>query len=67
MGSSGLKQLNIEVAELRLDINVETALTVVESTSMSSTLVFTRHECRAIVRVDHACVSRGTLLEAVAA
>jgi hypothetical protein len=62
-----LKQLSIEVAELLLDINVETALTVVESTFMSSTSVFTRHKCRAIVRVDHACVSRGTLLEAVAA
>jgi hypothetical protein len=36
MGSPGLKQLSIEVAELRLDINVETALTVVGSTSMSS-------------------------------
>jgi hypothetical protein len=67
MGSPGLKQLSIEVAELRLDINFETALTVVGSTFMSSGFVFTRHECRAIVRVDHACVSRGTLLEAVAA
>jgi hypothetical protein len=67
MSSPWLKQLSIEVAELLLDINVETALTVVESTFMSSTSVFTRHECRAIVRVDHACVSRGTLLEAVAA
>lgn len=67
MGSPGLKQLSIEVAELRLDINAETALTVVGSTSMSSGAAFTRHECRAIVRVDHACVSRGTLLEAVAA
>jgi hypothetical protein len=30
MGSPGLKQLSIEVAELRLDINVETALTAGE-------------------------------------
>jgi hypothetical protein len=37
MSSPWLKQLSIEVAELRLDINVETALTVVESTFMSST------------------------------
>jgi hypothetical protein len=36
MGSPGLKQLSIEVAELRLDINAETALTVVGSTFMSS-------------------------------
>jgi hypothetical protein len=35
MGPPGLKQLSIEVAELRLDINVETALPLVGSTSMS--------------------------------
>jgi hypothetical protein len=38
MGSPRLKQLSIEVAEFRLDINVETAVTVVGSTSMSSGL-----------------------------
>jgi hypothetical protein len=38
MSPPGLKQLSIEVAELRLAINVETALNGVGSTFMSSVL-----------------------------